>query len=1226
MEGYPPEYVDHNLPLLAISGLGLGADEVARETPSRQQQSPGTTVTIEQPELPRDIGQNLRSAFQDADGSSLPWNGDGHQARSSLIGFKFGFIDRTFVYPRRKAAPAPQGTPDDLSTTTSNTAPGSHDLHSTLSPLSPTSPLFPDGLMTTSWMTKHQAEVPSVLLCFFELNADTSASSLQDNQLKTEINSLKTTLSKSSFRTRLAVALVTDEFIDKVSDFEERLSVIRRATGLDPKSSFFVLSKPQSKVEITEFVLNTLTALQPVCIDYYRDLTKHARRKKNRGYVPPPTGGISRGTSQSLSSHGWNARYDFKQGIFAEFRQEMDAAERHYASAIDELFNAEGVLETTPIWSARWEEARCLADITALRLIRCQLWRSLTSSAAETWSTYRDRTRALVDRRGKGTETYGYAAWEARWAEIMAQLITRAEIPAFNAASGQGTEDADEDDVFVPITIMAPPEKVYTAERIPPSRFLHHAGYYYRMARKWALQRYERARAVPDEDRIPPNETPASQLADRTRTYDTYMVAPPHEELPAQQTFNEKIAMMVQALDSAAIHEFESRKQYRMRAHVCLEQGRFLAQEEKHDDALDVLIPVWNEMSWRREGWWDLAAVVLGDLYRLAVKAGRSRLSAELRWEMASDVFGNTFNQQQDSFDADDSVGTPIILDSHARIAPVSATFAFAFDEGHVGDNVPCQLLLSSRTTSKDGSLGIKAIEISLNNGTSHIHLSHSQSGSDDPAQTLTVKDEGSSASAKLQLSAEADLTLLRSQSRVYNFSIQLKDVGDLLVTGLTLITDFGPYEIQYSQTSPTNFHSFRWWLVGGKGLLPRSIDRDESFAVNVLPKPPRVQLALDENHPQYFTGETPSLGLILTNEENDSIQGTLRFDVPQDILEAIELQWEDEQDDSDELSLYQTVDAIDSGAKRAFRLSFKAPTEPVNLPISVAIDYSINDDPTPVTKTTTFNFKFTTPFIANYDLHPLLDDQKWPSFFSLPTTPTPFSSSISIRQKWSLATRLTSHSSSPIQITNLSLSLLQTSESITCDIPTNLSVNHTLAPSSISSFNLPLYTRRHHDDRRPSPLALALHIQWRRTPTSPPTNTTLPIPSLTIPPAEPRVLCTARPAFPSSPSPEVVYTIENPSMHFLTFSVAMEASDQFAFSGGKVKGVSLAPLSRVEVGYRVLLLNMGKWVYPTLRVTDSYFNKTLRVVDAGEGVRGDDRPVAEGGGRGIGVWVPVTE
>lgn len=262
--------------------------------------------------------------------------------------------------------------------------------------------------MTSRWIAKHQHYVPSVFISFFNFTTDPITNSLHDNQLKTEINKIKNQIQKSDHKTRYVVVLLSNKTILEAPDIEERLATIRRGTGLDPKNSFFFLPPNTSQVELRSFVISILSTLQPICVEYYRDLTKHARRKKGRGSIPPPTAQPTRGTSQTLSAPGWGVRYDFKLGVFAEFRQEMDAAQRHYSIALDSLFGSEGLFETTASWSPRWDEIRMLADVVAFRHIRCQLWNNYPTSAAQTWIRYKTRLKDLLDRRGKGSSNYGW--------------------------------------------------------------------------------------------------------------------------------------------------------------------------------------------------------------------------------------------------------------------------------------------------------------------------------------------------------------------------------------------------------------------------------------------------------------------------------------------------------------------------------------------------------------------------------------------------------------------------------------------------------------------------------------------------------------------------------------------------------------------------------------------------------------------------------------------------
>ena len=186
--------------------------------------------------------------------------------------------------------------------------------------------------MTPLWIAKHQSRLPAALISFFYLTSDPNISSLRDNQLKSEINNIRSVLASTNYKTKFVVILFGGDGPIGAQDLDERIGVLRRATGLDAKSLFFVQSTT-SPTEISEFTRMVLASLSSFCIEYYRDLSKHARRKRSRSTVPLPTVPPTSGTSQVLPSQGWNVRYEFKLGVFAEFRQEMDAAGRNYEGA-----------------------------------------------------------------------------------------------------------------------------------------------------------------------------------------------------------------------------------------------------------------------------------------------------------------------------------------------------------------------------------------------------------------------------------------------------------------------------------------------------------------------------------------------------------------------------------------------------------------------------------------------------------------------------------------------------------------------------------------------------------------------------------------------------------------------------------------------------------------------------------------------------------------------------
>lgn len=490
-------------------------------------------------------------------------------------------------------------------------------LHSTLSPLSPGCSLFPDGLIESAWIAKHQNQVPSAYISFYTFTSDPKLSTFYDNQLKADVNSTKNVLNQSGYKTRFIVVLLSEASTVQSLEVEERLSSIRKATGLDSKTSLFFLPPQSSAVELQAFVDTIVSTIYPICIEYYRELSKHARRKRNRGFVPPPTAPPTSGTSQTLSSQGWNVRYDFKLGVFAEFRQEMDAAVRSYESGYEVLLGPD-VLEAIASWSPRWNEARLLADVFAIRILRCLLWNENTTAAVRRWQLHRERIRDFVDRRGKGSSTYGWEAWEARWSTVMAEMIKKVSISDFNG----------------PLIFLQAEKTLAIGERIQPWEYLHHPGYWFRNASKHFINRRVLALAIPEEDRSPPGFSPASQIANKAYTYDTYLCPEPHEEnpLPGRSGVNHSL-LIIESL-TMAMEEFTNRGQARLVQELQLLSAKESMRQEAWGDALKILRPLWQKMSFRREGWWSAVEEIGWALRKAAVCAGDGGSVIAVDWEL----------------------------------------------------------------------------------------------------------------------------------------------------------------------------------------------------------------------------------------------------------------------------------------------------------------------------------------------------------------------------------------------------------------------------------------------------------------------------------------------------------------------------------------------------------------------------------------------------------------
>ncbi|KAH0367398.1 hypothetical protein KCU65_g4778, partial [Aureobasidium melanogenum] len=1237
MEAYPEDYVAHNLPFIALAGLPTSDSSTDASTTSSSSplQGGGLKITDNSPPLSGPHADSILDEFLRTHGASLSWSDQALAERSGLIGFKLSSVGRSFVYPPRKAAPppivpsqTPPGSPNPSSST-------SHDLHSPLSPLSPSSPVFPDGLMTPLWLAKHQSRIPAVYLSFHTLHSDPNT----DTALKTHINDTRNAIAKSGFKTRYAVVLVSDDAAISPLDFEERLANIRRATSLDPKISCFHYDVSDSHTDLPTFVSSVLRALQPVCVDYYRDLTKHSRRKRGRAAPPPITAAASRGTSQVLTTNGWNVRYDFKLAVFAEFRQEMDVAQRHYESALEELFGPEGSLEHTPSWSARWQEARLLCDVIAFRVLRCQIWRGMTSGTAESWFNYKERMRDLIDRRGKGTDnSYSWEAWEARWAKMMAQLIEMADLPVFKSV-----DLSDPEEQTTPLTIYAPAEKLYsTMERMMPFHLLHHPGYWWRLACKHLVARKRKAEAIPQEDRTLPSETTPAQLASRTRTYDTYMVPQPHEEAPLSGHSTYDYLLDLQSQTERVESIMSDRGQMRAVHQVKIDLAREFYRAERYAEVLQTLQPVWENMIWRREKWFDLAVEVLELIFDSAEKTGNIKLQAESAWELTYKLL-----KSQKTIDVEQCLSNTgsndehmhILLDTQSRVCPVTITFSFLSGAGFVGDTAVCQVAVVYNASAQKNDLTLTELRVHFNTNIKSLVINHADDASQFLTTELKVEEEHDPAHPMAKgLLTNANLTFKPGQLRVFNLTIPLRDSDSFGATGASLILKASGATLEHVLSRPADISSSNWWLHSEDKLLRKQIPRAEPNTIQVLPKPPKVQLRITNLKEQYFTGEKVALDIQILNEEAEEVNASVRAEGQDNTEVALNLAWRDNDNDADLTSLQ--IGKIAAGESKSHVLEFKAPLQLSEYTLKLEVNYRLASDPeTPVTKTLESVIPFVSPFEANYDFGPRLHTGAYPDYFSLPDISEDDNDQTKpargISQRWCLTSRVVSFSTEPLLVETTQLVVNRVTSNAVCEVedssePRKLSRAMALkdmidVPHILAVRKLTL------EDRRPSALELSLAVTWRRQDASDDDTTTtmLAVPSMTIPSAEPRVLCTA--SIPSDTEDEpitVSYTLENPSMHFLTFNLTMEANELFAFSGSKHRAVSLTPMSRVQADYRLLVYPVdedalterqgqkGHWVWPALRVVDAYFQKTLRVLDAGDGVQSDDRG-------GVGIWIP---
>ena len=1256
MDAFGDDYVVHNLPLLLLSGLE--GRQHARSDASPTAASPlhegGFRVKTDLPTLDSPDATRLRDTFLAHDGSQAVWKAQSPSSTQAK-GFKIRNIGRVgqapihrhaltladlkvqvFTFPPRKAPPPPH-SPRLAAVAGSDGPPPPLVLHSPLSPLTPSSPLFPDGVMTRFWLAKHQDQLPSALLAFFTLTGDQNTSSLLDNKIKSETNNLRSVLASTNYKTRLVVILLADRPID-LADIEDRLTMIRKSANLDLKSLYFQPYNA-SQVETTEFVRSILASLYPLCIEYYRDLSKHARRKRNRSTTPQPT--VAPVTAHLLPSLGWNVRYEFKLGVFAEFRQEMDAACRNYESAYENLFLPE-MIDTIHAWSPRFNEARLLADVLAIRILRCLLWTGRTTSAVRTWVAHRDRVSDLVDRRGKGTETYAWEAWQSLWSKTMAELISRSD------QASLGVKLAQSPDILS--TFAGPEKSMAVGERATPWEMLQHEGYWLQMALRSTLARRERALEMPVEDRQPPGQSPASMIASKAQTYDTYMALEPHAELSAdgKSGFDYKTEVET-AIDNAIAH-FAKRKQQRMIEAITLEQAVDHIRDESWSEALQALLPLWSSHHFRESGWWSILQHVGQTLLDCAVKSQDFGLLAQLRWELDNSVLDLISNDGSSALVPSNIELPATSLSLNEVTSQLSASFAFASISGNVGQPLDCQLSLRCCSNENSEPLSLSEIKIAFEGALKPVYITATDDKASgvpleavnvqlEDASRLSTSVKRSSAGAIAAMVGEANFELARGQTRIFNMQVLPREAGEVVVASITMMvrTELGQMTLTASEH---NNAANEWWETRHALPLRRPVGPERDVTrVEILRKPPKVELSATNFSKTYYTNEDVELHLDISNNEDEVVSLAVGARLISPVRGAATFGWLDQAstaNSADEEELVQILERREiaeqqPGSTTRFSLLISETVAALDHELEVTVSYRLQSDPDSVLeKTLVLDVVVIRPFEANYDFLPRLLREAWPSFFSMPENAAMSSMPLGLKQQYLVTAGLFSFASEPIIIEAILLTtsritggaIATSSTGILKDAPTSTTeaaISAEIQPETTRSFDFDLSVQKHIlGDRHTVALDLFLQIGWRR-PNSGKVNTSiLEVPQFAIPMAEPRVLLTveAPKAISSTMSSyTLIYTLENPSMHFLTFNISMESNEHFAFSGPKASAISLVPVSRHEVRYKILPNKHGQWVKVGLGVVDAYFNQTLRVQAAGEGVKGDKKG-------GVLVWV----
>ena len=478
-------------------------------------------------------------------------------------------------------------------------------------------------------------------------------------------------------------------------------------------------------------------------------------------------------------------------------------------------------------------------------------------------------------------------------------------------------------------------------------------------------------------------------------------------------------------------------------------------------------------------------------------------------------------------------------------------------------------------------------------------------------------------------LSGTADLTLTAGCHKILCIEFTPREAGELSVNNLTLLFAGEQFDVSLDITNVEHLqHDQIFSIVEGVGRQTKSTKNCKT-RIQILPKPPKVSLRMQDPSRDLFTDETLLCPVEVQNDEDEEID--VRLDMELHNLSDIApiVQWHtslDEDATRSDTTCSQAKEFKDIGSllpseSNTHVVAIEAPSQETECNLVINARYHLKSDPdSQLRKSLRKQLSIRQPFDSVHEFTPLLHPDPWPSIFVLGGkggNEKPQDTPSHISQQFLLSSKLLSVSSYEHMIQDVQVIIQNDQDGMTCVVKPRGRVSPlTLHPGQFEEYQFMVDVQRLDVDIQTSSiLDLQLKIRWFAPGTEEAMVAYHPVQTLTIPFGEPRILACARKSQNSTSDCSVSYWIENPSAYSLTFSIMMETSDDFAFCGPKSATMQLVPMSRQLLSYKIVPLVQGCWITPKLRVHDTVFDKVL-TVQGTEGIREDRSPTA------VSIWI----
>lgn len=740
--------------------------------------------------------------------------------------------------------------------------------------------------------------------------------------------------------------------------------------------------------------------------------------------------------------------------------------------------------------------------------------------------------------------------------------------------------------------------------------------------------------------------------------YGTYLCEePPNQLLSAA---NDRLEIL-----HRSVEYFSKREQFRTVERLQYETAQVHIENKDWGKAIQTLIPLWQTLSWRREGWWNLLEKADWALRECARFMLDDKTLITVEWELLCSCLGARpekyyeFSKCLEGLEL--SHPSPkAIIQAENVVSCISATFAFCSEEGYVGEALPAQLVISSRAHQNSAPIVLSQIKLVFDGGLKDITIEHDWEEApefisldgmahlhDVSIPNASIHSNRSAPSSLVpshdsrSLLRSSNLSFSHGVTKALSLSNLPRNAGSAKAVSITLCISEKLFKLEVIVSDEQQLCQESLWVRTVAGLSKKQLGKERSNMVKILPKPPKMRIEIPDLVKPYLTDEIVSLNIQVINEEGEDADVSLEVRLYDQSEMASSMSWafdgekfarpkvftQDRVDHTEDGSLLTTsLGKMSSFDTRTRKISLQAHLNAAQYGLEVKACYHLlSDSETPMSKTLSTSLVFVRPFEATYDFFPRLLPGSWPNYFHVDDNDSTTNNNANedlkaagLSQKWLLAARITSFAAEPMVVEGAGLLVLDVQDRATCRIEATVGADNIPAlipPDELQERQFELEVQKNDlEDRRSTVLRLQLEVKWRRESSDNAVTTTIiAVPDLVIPFGEPRVVASAHKGQDDHGLIHLDYMIENPSMHVLTFRLNMEPSDNFAFSGPKDSSLQLIPLSRHSIRYELLPLARGTWINPQFKVMDVHFRKILKI-NGTEGMRMDKK--------GILIWV----